>query len=95
MRDRFWRVTTVAKSIKNLKFEEAMQRLDTIVAAMESGEIGIEESLAGYEEAMRLAARCRQILDQAEQRIQKIQLDTGGKPSTVPFVAEPNDVAEE
>ena len=62
-----------------------MQRLDTIVAAMESGEIGIEESLAGYEEAMRLAARCRQILDQAEQRIQKIQLDTSGKPSAVPY----------
>jgi exodeoxyribonuclease VII small subunit len=75
----------MSKSAKPLKFEEAMQRLDAIVAAMESGEIGVEESIAKYEEAMRLAAHCRQILDQAEQRIQKIQLDAAGKPQLSPF----------
>ncbi len=79
----------MGKSPKTLKFEEAMQRLDAIVAAMESGEIGIEESLARYEEAMQLAARCREVLDQAEQRIQKIQLDAAGKPQAVPFEPEP------
>ena len=81
-------VGTMSKAVKNRKFEEAMERLDAIVAAMESGEIGIEESLAKYEEAMQLAARCRQILDQAEQRVQKIQLDAGGKPQAVPLEAE-------
>jgi exodeoxyribonuclease VII small subunit len=87
---------------KRLKFEEAMQRLDAIVAAMESGEIGIEESIARYEEAMALAAHCRQILDQAEQRIQKIQLDAAGKPQAVPFepplgepAGEPNEAGED
>jgi len=54
-----------------------MARLDAIVAAMESGEIGLEESLAGYEEATQLAARCRQILDETELRIQKIQVEAG------------------
>lgn len=75
----------MAKSVKNLKFEESMQRLDALVAAMEAGEIGIEESIAKYEEAMQLAARCREVLDQAEQRIRKIQLDAGGKPQALPF----------
>ncbi len=75
----------MSKSAKPLKFEEAMQRLDAIVEAMESGEIGVEESIAKYEEAMRLAAHCRQILDQAEQRIQRIQLDAAGKPQLSPF----------
>ena len=84
----------MAKSTKNLKFEDAMKRLDAIVAAMESGEIGIEESLAKYEEAMQLAARCRQILDQAEQRIQKIQLDAGGRPTAVPFDPTANERAQ-
>ncbi|MGD8453067.1 MAG: exodeoxyribonuclease VII small subunit [Phycisphaerae bacterium] len=79
----------MAKSVKTLKFEQAMERLDAIVAAMESGEIGIEESLARYEEAMQLAAHCREVLDQAEQRIQKIQLEAGGPPRAVPFEAEP------
>jgi exodeoxyribonuclease VII small subunit len=88
----------MAKLPKNLKFEEAMQRLDAIVAAMESGEIGIEESLDRYEEAMQLAARCREILDQAEQRIQKIQLDASGKPHAEPFepaVEEPGSPEDE
>lgn len=77
----------MGKSGKKLKFEEAMERLDAIVAAMESGEIGIEESIARYEEAMGLAAHCRRILDEAELRIQKIQLDAAGTPRGTPFEA--------
>lgn len=77
----------MAKSLKKLKFEEAMERLDEIVAAMESGEIGIEESIARYEEAMHLAQHCRQILDQAEQRIAKIRVDAEGQPQAEPFDA--------
>ncbi len=75
----------MGKSAKPLKFEDAMHRLDEIVRAMETGEIGVEESITQYEEAMRLAAHCRQILDQAEQRIQKIQLDAAGRPQLTPF----------
>jgi len=81
--------------VKGLKFEVAMQRLDAIVEAMESGEIGIEESIAKYEEAMGLAAHCRKILDQAEQRIQKIQLDAAGKPQLSPFEPPPAAPGEE
>lgn len=79
----------MGKSAKQLKFEDAMERLDAIVAAMESGEIGIEESITKYEEAMSLAAHCRKVLDQAEQRIQKIQLDAAGKPQVTPFEPPP------
>ena len=75
----------MAKSLQNLKFEDAMKRLDDIVEAMEAGEIGIEESVAQYEEAMNLAAHCRKVLDQAELRIRKIQLDSAGEPHAVPF----------
>ena len=73
----------MAKSGK-MSFEEAMQRLDAIVDAMESGEIGIEESIAKYEEAMKLAVHCRKVLEDAELRIQKIQVDAGGVKAT-PF----------
>lgn len=75
----------MARTPRKLKFEEAMNRLDEIVQAMESGEIGIEESIARYEEAMGLAAMCRGILDEAEQRIAKIQLDATGQPQLTPF----------
>ncbi len=85
----------MGKTNKPLKFEEAMRRLDEIVRAMESGEIGVEESIAQYEEAMRLASHCRQILDAAEQRIQKIQLDAAGRPQIAPFEAPGEAAAEE
>ncbi len=73
------------KSARKLTFEEAMQRLEQIVAAMEGGQIGVEESIARYEEAMLLATQCRQILDNAEQRIQKIQLDAAGNVTATPL----------
>lgn len=62
-----------------------MQRLDAIVEAMESGEIGIEDSIARYEEAMELAAHCRRILEEAELRIRKIQQDAAGQIRVEPF----------
>ena len=89
----------MSKPAKRLKFEDALKRLDAIVQAMEAGEIGVEESIDKYEEAMALAAHCRQILDQAELRIKKIQLDTAGEPQVSPFeppteIAEPADEPE-
>jgi exodeoxyribonuclease VII small subunit len=85
----------MSKPGKKLKFEQAMERLDAIVEAMESGEIGIEESIAKYEEAMGLAAHCREILDQAEQRIKKIQQDAAGRLRTEPFEPEPAAAADD
>lgn len=77
-----------------LNFEQAMAQLDAIVIAMESGKIGIEESIEKYEQAMRLAARCRQILEQAELRIKQIQIDASGTVKSSPFAAPPQDGAE-
>jgi len=81
----------MTKAPKNLNFEQAMERLDALVHAMESGEIGIEDSIAKYEEAMQLASRCRTILEQSEQRIKKIQIDSAGTPRAEPFDAPPNE----
>jgi exodeoxyribonuclease VII small subunit len=85
----------MSKVPKSLKFEQAMQRLDAIVEAMEAGEIGIEESISKYEEAMELAAHCRKILDESEQRIKKIQLDAAGKVKTEPFEPPAGRAADE
>jgi exodeoxyribonuclease VII small subunit len=90
----------MSKPAKRLKFEDALQRLDAIVQAMEAGEIGVEESIDKYEEAMALAAHCRQILDQAELRIKKIQLDAAGQLQVTTFeppaeTKEPGDEPED
>jgi exodeoxyribonuclease VII small subunit len=56
----------------NLSFEESVAKLEEIVAAIESGQIGLEESLAKYEQGMALVKRCRGILDSAEKRIEQL-----------------------
>lgn len=68
----------MSKSQRRVRFEEAMARLESIVDAVEKGDIGLEESIDKYEEAMGLVRQCRAILADAEQRIQRIQLDAQG-----------------
>ncbi|HUO08010.1 MAG TPA: exodeoxyribonuclease VII small subunit [Phycisphaerae bacterium] len=60
-------------------FEESVAQLEQIVAAIESGQIGLEESLAKYEQGMDLVKKCRSILDRAEKRIEQLtQTAEGG-----------------
>jgi exodeoxyribonuclease VII small subunit len=62
----------MAKEEKTKTFEESVAQLEQIVAAIESGEIGLEESLAKYEQGMELVKKCRGILDRAEKRIEQL-----------------------
>ena len=66
--------------------EEALARLHEIVAALESGETSLEESLERYEEGMTLLRGCHARLTDAEQRIAKLAgFDADGQPQTEPF----------
>lgn len=66
-------------SNKKLSFEEAIERMESIAEAIEEGKIGLEEMIAEYENAMKLDKHCRDILANAEAKIQKLQLAAGGK----------------
>ena len=54
-------------------FEPLYKRLEEIVARLEQGDLTLEESLALYEEGMKLARRCQELLQGAELRITKLQ----------------------
>ncbi len=69
-------------------FEEAMARLESLADEIEQGKIGLEESIARYEEGMALFKHCRDILSAAELRISKLQ---SAEPATP---AAPEDVTE-
>ena len=56
-------------------FEEALARLEEIVRALESGQSKLEDSLALYEEGIRLSRACNEKLDGAEQKIKMLSLD--------------------
>ena len=57
---------------RKLSFEEALSKLEALAEQIEQGKIGLEESIAQYEEGMGLIKQCRQMLTQAEQKIQKL-----------------------
>jgi len=72
-----------------LSFEQALERLETIVEELESGELSLEQSLARYEEGVRLSQRLTQTLDDAEKRIERLVEDEGRPPTTRPLEPEP------
>jgi exodeoxyribonuclease VII small subunit len=73
-------------------FEEALERLETIVEELEGGALSLEQSIARYEEGVKLSRRLTQTLDRAEKRIERLT-EIGGEPTTVP--ADVEDSAEE
>ena len=60
-------------------FEQAMESLEGIVERIESGQIGLAESIAEYEKGVKLIKQCRTILDAAEKKIQLLARGEGGE----------------
>ena len=58
--------------IAKLSFEEAIKELTDIVGKIEQGQIPLADSLGQYERGMALIKHCRDILQKAERRIEKI-----------------------
>ena len=58
--------------VDKLSFEDSIKQLKGIVESIEQGEIPLQDSLEQYEQGMSLIKHCRGILQQAEQRIEKI-----------------------
>ena len=63
----------------SLPFEEALKKLESIVEAMESEELPLENLLAKYEEGTRLAKVCQDKLAEAELKIQQLEKNAAGE----------------
>ena len=59
-------------------FEALYGRLEAVSQQLEAGGLTLEQSLALYEEGMRLAQRCQAILATVEQRIETLRQSAGG-----------------
>jgi exodeoxyribonuclease VII small subunit len=72
------------KPEKKLRFEDALKRLEEIVAAMESEELDLDKSLGMFEEGVKLARFCTSKLEDAKKKISIIE-KTGNKKEIKPF----------
>ena len=62
------------EKIQNMKFEEALKRLEEIVRLLESGDSPLDASLSLYEEAVALVKVCNTKLDAAQQKVTMLNL---------------------
>lgn len=75
----FARVSKVTKpGTDELPFEDALNRLESIVESMESDDLPLEQLLTRFEEGARLSRLCQQRLADAEVKIQKLEQDLSG-----------------
>ena len=75
---------------KDPPFEEALQKLESVVEAMESDDLPLETLLARYEEGAKLVKICQEKLAEAELKIQKLEKNAAGE-----MKLQPVDLTEE
>ncbi len=63
-----------------LSFEEAFAELETAVTALQDGQMPLERALHYYEEGMKLAQHCNDLLEKAELRVQQLRVTVEGTP---------------
>ncbi len=66
------------------KFEECLQRLETIVQQLERGDLPLEQALKLFEEGVGLSDSCRRELEEAEGKVE-ILLKQNGRLQPEPF----------
>ena len=68
----------------DINFEEALQKLETIVEDLESGELSLENTLKSFERGIKLARQCQEKLSKAELQVQKL-IEEDGELKTTPL----------
>jgi exodeoxyribonuclease VII small subunit len=81
-------------------FEQSLDALSSIVHDLEEGQVGLAESLAKYEQGVKLLRECYELLQKAERRIELLtRVEPSGDPVTEPFddspsAQSPSDIAQ-
>lgn len=70
-------------------FEDLLGKLEEIVHRVESGEVGLEQSIAEYERGVALIRRCRDILTKAEQKVDELSRTLAEPAGTDPVALTP------
>lgn len=67
-----------AAQTEEVAFEEALARLETIVAQMEGGKLALDASMKQFEEGMKLVKTCTERLSQAEKKVEVLMRKADG-----------------
>lgn len=68
-----------------MKFEEALKRLEKIVEALEEGDIPLDDALEKYEEGIKLSKLCAKKLEVAKKKVEILLKSEDGSIEIAPF----------
>ncbi|MBP7055662.1 MAG: exodeoxyribonuclease VII small subunit [Candidatus Omnitrophica bacterium] len=68
-----------------MKFEEAIKKLEKIVQELEDGDLPLDESLERYEEGIRLSKVCAKKLETAKKKVEILLKSEDGTFELEPF----------
>ncbi len=68
-----------------MKFEDALKRLEQIVESLEGGELPLEEAINAFEEGMKLMKFCSKKLEEAEKKVTLLIQKDNGEYVQTPF----------
>ena len=68
-----------------LSYEEAFEKLEQAVAALQDGRLDLDHALKQYEEGMKLAQYCHDLLQKAELRVQQLRVTDDGNLESEPL----------
>lgn len=77
-----------ARTKKGKSFEEAMARLEEIVAEIEAEELGLERQFELFKEGMGLARFCDTKLNEVQKSVEIVLKESGEEWKTEPFESE-------
>ncbi len=78
-------MTTTTDTIQDLNFEDALAELEKIVATLEGGKAPLDKSINAYQRGIALKQHCEKMLNDAQEKIEKITITPDGTPKTEPF----------
>lgn len=72
-------------AVAGLSYEEAFEKLEQTVLALQDGQLPLEQALEYYEEGMKLARHCHDLLQKAELRVEQLRVTDEGELEVEPL----------
>jgi exodeoxyribonuclease VII small subunit len=67
------------EGLSALSYEQAYEKLEQTVVALQDGHLSLEDALTYYEEGMKLTRYCHTLLQQAELRVEQLRVTDEGE----------------
>ncbi|KPU28094.1 hypothetical protein TR13x_01780 [Caloranaerobacter sp. TR13] len=73
------------EEVENIKFEEALEKLEQTVRKIESGQLTLDETIEAFTKGVKLYNHCLRMLNEAEGKIKMIVEKENGKYEEIDF----------